>query len=123
MTLRKVLCVSLADNSAQVVNHLRIEGWEVLIAADLAAAQRLQGHPSVQVGLLLLGNLPADRFNTVEEFLRLSRATEWVGVIPPEGLDLPVLRELVLNYFFDYHTMPLGVWAAEGIFLMSIIDV
>ena len=107
MTLRKVLCVSLADNSAQVVNHLRIENWEVLIAADLAAAQRLQGHPSVQVGLLLLGNLPADRFNTVEEFLRLSRATEWVGVIPPEGLDLPVLRELVLNYFFDYHTMPL----------------
>lgn len=107
MTLRKVLCISLADNSTEVVNHLRIEGWEVLIAADLAAAQRLQGHPSVQVGLLLLGNLPADRFNAVEEFLRLSRGTEWVGVLPSEGLDLPVLRELVLNYFFDYHTMPL----------------
>ena len=106
MTLRKVLCVSLVDTSAEVVNHLRIEGWEVLPATDLAAAQRLQVQPSVQVGLLLLGNLPADRLDTVEEFLRLSRNIEWVGVFPPEALDLPVLRELVLSYFFDYHTMP-----------------
>ena len=106
MTLKKVLCISLADTSEEVVNHLQIEGWDVSLAADLPAAQRLQAHPSVQVALLLLGNLPADRLETVEAFLRLSRNLEWVGVFPSEALDLPVLRELVLNYFFDYHTMP-----------------
>ena len=106
MTLKKVLCVSLSDTAREVVKHLQMDGWEVSLAADLAAAQRLQVHPSRQVGLLLLGNLPDERLEAVESFLRLSRNLEWVGVFPSEALERPVLRELVLNYFFDYHTMP-----------------
>ena len=106
MTLKKVLCVSLSDTAGEVVKHLQMDGWEVSLAADLAAAQRLQVHPSRQVGLLLLGNLPAERLEAVESFLRLSRNMEWVGVFPSEALERPDLRELVLNYFFDYHTMP-----------------
>ncbi len=105
MRSRKVLCLSLEDDSEEIVRHLRLEGWEVLFAADLAAAQRLHLDPSVQVGVLLLGNLSADRL-AVEEFLRLSRRMEWVGVVPADALDSPIVRELVLNYFFDYHTKP-----------------
>jgi two-component system, NtrC family, response regulator HydG len=106
MKARKVLCVSLEDDSPQVADHLRAEGWEVSVAANLAMAQSLPPDPSVQVGVLLLGNLPADRLPAVAEFLRLSRAMEWVGVVSSNALDSPVLRELVLNYFFDYHTKP-----------------
>lgn len=106
MTVRKVLCVSLTQTSEEDVSNLRIEGWEVLCATELAAAQRLQAHSPVQVGLLLLGDSPADRLDAVEEFLQLTRSMEWVGMFPSEALDQPVLRELVLNYLFDYHTMP-----------------
>ena len=106
MQPRKVLCVSLEGVSPELARHLQLEGWEVLIATDLIAAQHLLATPSVQVGVLLLENLSADRLHAVEEFLRLSRAMEWIGVVSPHALDCPVLRELVLNYFFDYHTKP-----------------
>jgi len=107
MSLRKVLCVSLEGDSSEVARHLRVQGWEVLLAGDLNTAQRLQRDPSVQVGVLLLGNLPGDRRLAVEEFLRLSRALEWVGVVASDALDAPAVREMVLNYFFDHHTTPI----------------
>jgi two-component system response regulator HydG len=106
MKLRKVLCVSLEDPSPEVIDHLRREGWDVSLAVDLLAAQRLQANASVQVGMLLLGNYPVDQLDALEDFLRLSSAVEWVGLFPLEALDSMVLRELVLNYFFDYHTKP-----------------
>jgi two-component system, NtrC family, response regulator HydG len=107
MKPRKVLCVNLEGDSPEVAHHLQNEGWEVAIATDLIAAQHLQTQPSVQVGVLLLGNPAADRLQAVEEFLRLSRDMEWVGLVSCEALDSPAMRELVLNYFFDYHTKPL----------------
>ena len=107
MTQRKILCVCLQGASEGVLAHLRSSGWDVVAASDLAAAQRLQMHPSVQVGLLLLGGFPLERLDAVEACLRLSRGVEWVGVFHPKALDSPVLRELVLSYFFDYHTQPL----------------
>ena len=75
-------------------------------ANDLPEAQRLLANSCVQVGLLLFENLPAGRLEAVEAFLRLSRTVEWVGVFAPEALDCAVLRQLVLNCLFDYHTLP-----------------
>lgn len=106
MNVKKVLCVSLDDSSSEIIDHLRLEGWEVFLATDLLAAQGLQARAPVQVGVLLLGCCPADRLAAVEAFLWLQQAVEWVGVFPPEALDSPVLRELVLSDFFDYHTTP-----------------
>ncbi|MEO5660199.1 MAG: sigma-54 dependent transcriptional regulator [Polaromonas sp.] len=107
MKPRQVLCVSLEDDSSEVVTHLQGEGWEVTLATDLMAAQQLLRQSPAQVGVLLTGNLPVARLQAVAEFLRLTRAMEWVGVVSVKELDSPVLRELVLNYFFDYHTTPL----------------
>ena len=115
MSLRKVLCVSLEDDSPEVAHRLRLEGWDVLLAKDLITARRLQLDPSVQVGVLLLVNLPTHRL-VVEEFLRLSRALEWVGVVASDALDSPSVRELVLNYFFDHHTTPID-WRVLGLTL------
>lgn len=108
MALRKILCVSLGEPSSEVADHLRGAGWNVLPAADLVAAQRMQAHHSVQVGVLLLGDFSPEQLGPVEECLRLSPGVEWVGVFRAEALDSDVLRELVLNYFFDYHTQPLN---------------
>ncbi|MDB5867952.1 MAG: hypothetical protein JWP96_284 [Polaromonas sp.] len=104
--MKKVLCVSLEEPCHEVSDHLRREGWEVLLACNLPEAQRLQANALAPVGVLLLGNFPADRLDALEAFLRLAHAVEWVGVFSPEALDAPVLRELVINYFFDYHTKP-----------------
>lgn len=108
MALQKVLCLSVGKQSSEVADHLRDAGWDVLPAADLVAARRIQAHYSVQVGVLLLGEFPPERLGPVGEFLRQSPRVEWVGVFRAEALDSDVLRELVLNYFFDFHTQPLN---------------
>lgn len=107
MRLKKILCVGLSDTGCEVVKHLKMEGWDVSLVTDLAVAQRLQAQPAQQVGLLLLDHFLPERMASVESFLQRSRNLEWVGVFPQNALDVPVLREMVLNYFFDFHTMPL----------------
>ena len=104
--MKKAICVSLDDASAEVVDHLRLQGWDVLVAENLLEAQRLLAHFPAQVGVLLLGSLKSERLTAVEEFLRSSRAVEWVGVFTPSSLDCAVLRHLVLNLLFDFHTRP-----------------
>ena len=104
--MKKVVCLKLGDACVGIEDHLRAQCWNVWCATDLSEAQRLLAHASAQVGVLLLGNLPASRLADVEEFLRSSPAVEWVGVFTPQALDSAALRQLALNCLFDYHTTP-----------------
>ncbi|MDP2254921.1 MAG: sigma 54-interacting transcriptional regulator [Polaromonas sp.] len=106
MELRKILSVCVGSCSGEVFDQLPASGWISLPAIDLVAARRIQAHQQVKVGVLLLGDASLERLGEVEEWLRLSNRMEWVGVFQVEALDSPVLRELVLSCFFDYHTLP-----------------
>jgi len=106
MELRKILSVCVGSCSKDVSDHLLMSGWILLAATDVAAARRIQVHQQVQVGVLLLGDSSPEQLSEVEEWLRLSNRMEWVGVFWAEALDSPVLRELVLSCFFDFHTLP-----------------
>ncbi|MCJ7798296.1 MAG: sigma-54 dependent transcriptional regulator [Polaromonas sp.] len=87
-------------------DHLLSSGWISLSANDVAAARRIKMQQQVQVGLLLLADFSPGQLGEVEEWLQLSSQMEWVGVFRAEALVSTALRELVLNCFFDYHTLP-----------------
>ena len=106
MKPRKILCLSLGKQSADMVAHLQNGDWDVLSAPDLAAAQLIQADQSAQVGMLLLGDYSPEWLASVEECMRLLPGLEWVGVFNAEALESQILRELVLSHFFDYHTQP-----------------
>lgn len=104
--MKKIVCVNLGHACTGVEDYLRAQGWTVGLACDLPEAQRLLSPASAQVGVLLPGNLSAGRLGAVEDILRASPSVEWVGVFTPQALDCAVLRQLVLNCLFDYHTLP-----------------
>ncbi|NMM08525.1 sigma-54 dependent transcriptional regulator [Polaromonas sp.] len=108
MEFPKVLCLGLGESPAALVAPLLASGWDALPAADLVSGRRIQKQQPVQVGVLILKNFPAERLGEVEAFLRLSSRVEWVGVFQNEALASPILRELVLSYFFDYQTQPVN---------------
>lgn len=116
MESRPILCVSPGDHSAGVAGLLRAGGWDALAATDLAAARRIQARHQVQVGIVLLTDCSAGQMSWADECVRMSRAMEWVGVFENAALDSPFLRELVLSYLFDYHTLPVQ-WAVLDITL------
>ena len=105
--MKNAICVSLQDVSTDVADHLRVQGWSISEAQNLPEAQRLLGRFPAQVGVLVLGSLGLEQLGALEDFLRLSRAVEWVGVVTPEALDCAVLRQLVLSVLFDFHTRPI----------------
>jgi DNA-binding NtrC family response regulator len=106
MPSRKILYIGLDGQSSGVDDHLRDGGWSVFPATGLAAAKRMQADQQLQVGVLVLRNFSIERLGWVEEYLRLSPSMEWVGVFHVEALELPALREMVLNSLFDYHILP-----------------
>ena len=106
MKPRKILCLSLGKQPADMVAHLQSGHWDVLSAPDIAAAQLIQADQSAQVGMLLLGDYSPEWLASVEECMRLLPGLEWVGVFNAEALESEILRELVLSHFFDYHTQP-----------------
>ena len=50
MKPRKILCLSLGKQTADMMAHLQSGDWDVLSAPDLAAAQLIQAQQSAQVG-------------------------------------------------------------------------
>ncbi|SFC24362.1 DNA-binding transcriptional response regulator, NtrC family, contains REC, AAA-type ATPase, and a Fis-type DNA-binding domains [Polaromonas sp. OV174] len=107
MALPKILCLSPLEPAAEVVEQLSLMGWDVLQASDQAGvSRRIQAHQPMQVGVLLLKDFAPEQLAWVEACLRLSNGLEWVGLFHAPALDSPLLREWVLSYFFDYHTLP-----------------
>lgn len=106
MVLRKILCFAPSGHSQTVDESLRARHWEPIPATDLVTARRIQTRQDVRVGLLVLDSFSPEQMRWADECVRMSRTMEWVGMFNSEALDCPFVRELVLSYFFDYHTLP-----------------
>ena len=106
MERRKILCISPDKYPGVAADLLKAASWDVLPASDLVTARRIQARQEVQVGLLLLGDFQPELIGLADACVRMSREMEWVGVFHKEALDSAALRELVLDKFFDYHTLP-----------------
>ena len=106
MELRKILCVSPDKLPEAVTESLQARHWDLIAANDLATARRIQARQDIRVGLLLLSDFSPEQMSWADGCVRMSGAMEWVGALNPEALDCPFVRELVLSYFFDFHTLP-----------------
>ena len=106
MELRKILCVSPDKLPGAVTESLRARCWDLIPASDLATARRIQARQDVRVGVLLLNDFSPEQMSWADERVQISRAMEWVGLFNNKALDSPFVRELVLSYFFDHHTLP-----------------
>ncbi|MDB5963828.1 MAG: hypothetical protein JWQ72_328, partial [Polaromonas sp.] len=84
---------------------LRERGWQPLVANDAATAKRLLLQPP-QLGVVCVAAREALSVGWLEDCLRMSSGMEWVGVFAPEVAGLPIVREWVMNYLFDFHVQP-----------------
>ena len=106
MELRKILCVGPDKFPEAATESLKARHWDLIAVNDLAAARRIQARQDIRVGLLLLSDFSPKQISWADECVRMSGAMEWVGAFNHDALDCPFVRELVLSYFFDYHTLP-----------------
>jgi two-component system response regulator HydG len=106
MKSRKILCITLGEFSPDIESHLAHAGWIVASARDPVIARRLLRDNQFLVCLLVLNDSRHDMAGEIEACVKVSRNSEWVGLFPQHAVETPAFRELILSYFFDYHTHP-----------------
>ncbi len=108
MLAQKILCVMTGTRAGPVESSLRAAGWDVVTATDIAGARKALARTRSPFCLLMLDHVNAAVGAEIESCIRASGTPDWVAVIPPRALEAPYLRDLILNYFFDYHTDPVA---------------
>ncbi|MET0963989.1 MAG: sigma-54 dependent transcriptional regulator [Noviherbaspirillum sp.] len=109
--MRKLNLIALDEDPAPIAAHLRAAGWDVQVATDLWTVRQQLRSPQAQalVCLLLMREAPLAQLADIEACVRQWRTAEWIGICGPNAVHSAPLRDLVLNYLFDYHTLPVDL--------------
>jgi two-component system, NtrC family, response regulator HydG len=103
---RKLLHVSTRPVADGLDALLRQRHWEVIGVRSLKAARSVVRREQCLAALLVLDAAGRDLAADLEACREANDACEWIAVLPPGALDSPLLREIVLQHFFDHHTQP-----------------
>ncbi|MGO4377564.1 sigma 54-interacting transcriptional regulator [Pseudoduganella sp. RAF19] len=106
MTDKRLLCVALPGHGARDAIGAVLKDWDVGKASGLKEAGEVLRLHRYLVGVLLLdaSNCPLE---TLDRFLREHWWVKWVALFHPSALEAGHFRQLVHDYCFDYHTLPL----------------
>ena len=107
MVKKNLLCVALGGSQALGAHAGAWQDWEVCVVASLKEASRVLRTQVFLVGLL---HVTHDAYGDVDSFLREHWAMQWVGVFPAQALLAPQCRQLVVDHFWDFHTLPVDVF-------------
>lgn len=110
MPLRKLLSVTLDNNSRMTAPSSLLSTWDICTVNDLGMAQKALNNFSYPVGLLLFTPDKAIDFEALEVMLDTHTETQWVGVFPADKVKQSAYRHLVVRHFFDFHTWPIDAY-------------
>lgn len=101
MDARRLLCISGKVLGSRCPP---LPGWDIVNVTSLASARNALRDTGFRVGLVVDDGLPDVR--ELAGFLAAQRDTQWVGLFHHEALESPACRDLVADYFHDFHTFP-----------------
>jgi DNA-binding NtrC family response regulator len=105
VTERKVLLVEQDGSDHRLSELIASWGWEIQVVADPVAARTVAGRGRALVGLIVLDQPDAFDLSEVER-LTAHPGMEWIAVLSPKALLRPACARLILDSFYDYHTLP-----------------
>ncbi|MFS0757586.1 sigma-54 dependent transcriptional regulator [Noviherbaspirillum sp. 1P10PC] len=106
--MRKLNLIALDEQPDPIAAYLGVAGWDVHVATSLSAAQQLKRMPQPRalVCLLLMRHAPLAQLAEIEACMRHWRQAEWIAICGAGVMQTAPLRDLLVNYLFDYHTLP-----------------
>jgi DNA-binding NtrC family response regulator len=106
MRVRRLLLLAPAAASESLHHAIQSEDWDVRITHTVTEARALAAEGEFHVGIVLLENL--DAFSVYDlERLTIKHPVEWLAVVSPQCLTSPACTKLVIENFYDHHTLPL----------------
>lgn len=103
---RTLLCVSPVPMPVGLQQALKGGGWKLQLFSDLRAAARAITPGAYQIGMLIVDQILPAHCAQLEAIFKADRGCEWVGVFSSAAQQVPGCAELILDYLFDYYTLP-----------------
>lgn len=100
---RRLMVVDPCDECRRLLPGLSNAGWDVETCALEQSDAR-----SCDVGLLRVQQFHLTHLDAIKKMIASSGA-EWIAVLDPELHALKSFRDLVGEWFFDFHTLPFDV--------------
>ena len=106
MRVRKILLLQPTAATQHLRQAIQSDDWEVRVTHTVAEAKSVAAEGGYHVGIVLLEN--PDTFSDYDlERLTTKHPIEWLAVVAPECLQNPACAKLVIENFYDHHTLPL----------------
>ncbi|QYF92127.1 sigma-54 dependent transcriptional regulator [Massilia sp. PAMC28688] len=102
MDARRLLCISGKSSGAHGCPPL--PGWDVVNVHSVASARNALRERGFRIGLVVADGPPD--VDELAGFLGAQRDMSWIGLFDSTTLDSPACRDLVAEYFHDFHTFP-----------------
>lgn len=110
MSRRKILGISMDTMSKSPAKELSRAGWDLLTVSDVESAKSvLMEIPDCYIGLFYLDTVDPSVLEKFEGLLLLENHTEWIALVPSGCLQSENSCRFILEYFYDYHTLPLDM--------------
>jgi DNA-binding NtrC family response regulator len=105
MRIRKLLLLEPAAATQHFRQAIQSDDWEVRVAHTVAEARSVAAEGGYHVGIVLLEDLHTFSDHDLER-LTTKHPIEWLAVVAPECLLSPACTKLVVENFYDHHTLP-----------------
>lgn len=102
-----LLYVALQSPDTALCDRLRQAGWDVDTVESLAGAKRKLRAGKHAAGLLVAERVDEHARSDVESLLQHASGIVWVGAFAESFVRTPHNHDFILNYFFDFHTLPI----------------
>lgn len=106
--MRKLLLMhNSCDDTLSQCNALG-ESWAKFPVADIESARVLAKKHDFRVGIVRIHNQSGEGWrHPMEDFLTAIPGIQWLAIVDRHALAGPMMRDLIAEYCFDYHTLPI----------------
>lgn len=81
--------------------------WRIFSVSDPIQARSQMERHSYQVAMACLDNLSDTSMEQVQDLVNETAHTNWIALLHKQSLDNLKVRQLIHDYFYDFHTLPL----------------
>lgn len=92
-----------------VVGKIASEGWHVHAVSDIVKARELNERYNFSVGMMHMDTMDSPEMLNWEELCCINVSSQWIALVSRTSLQNKHMCELIRNYFFDFHTLPVDV--------------
>lgn len=95
------------SNSKNFFESTDMDRWGLTQVNDIDHAKKLITENDYRVGMIYIKNNHPNFLLQIKDLVSMNKFTNWIALINDSMMLNPLIRETIVNYFYDYHRFPI----------------